>query len=95
MIVQKVYHRHVYDISVSNVDDIDESTINDNDDDDNILPLLQPNTILVEPLSLVRHDIALIHFPYHFFVELNILGPNLPIIILRLRRRRMRIKRMG
>ncbi|KAL5579995.1 hypothetical protein UlMin_012437 [Ulmus minor] len=76
-IIQKVSHRHLYDISVSTVDDIDENTIDDNDDDDEILPPLQLNTTHVEPLSLVRHDIAPIHFPDQFFVELNILGPKL------------------
>ena len=77
-IIQKVSHRHLYDIPVSTVDDIDENTVDDNDDDDEIIPPLQPNTTLVEPSSLVRHDIAPIHFPDQFFVELNILGPNLP-----------------
>ena len=79
--MQKVHHRHLYDIPISEVDDVDESTVDDNDDDDDddeILPPLHPNTTLVEPSSLVRHDIAPIHFPYQFFVELNILGPNLP-----------------
>ena len=39
-IVQKVNHHHSYDILVSKIDDIDESTIDDNDDDDEILPPL-------------------------------------------------------
>ena len=33
-IIQKVSHRHLYDIPVSTVDDIDENTVDDNDDDD-------------------------------------------------------------
>ena len=77
-IVQKVHDRHLYDIPVSKVDDIDETTVDDNDYDDEILPPLQPTTTLVKPSSLVRHDIAPIHFPYQLFVELNISGPNLP-----------------
>ena len=77
-IIQKISHRHLYDIPVSTVDDIDENTVDDNEDDDKILPPLQPNTTLVGPSSLVRHDIAPIHFPDQFFVELNIPGPNLP-----------------
>ena len=52
-IIQKVSHRHLYDIPVSAIDDIDKNTVDDNDDDDEILPPLQPNTTLVEPLSLI------------------------------------------
>ena len=62
--MQKVSHHHLYDILVSEVDDIDESTVDENDDDDEILPPFQPKTTLVVPSSLVRYDISPIHFQY-------------------------------